>query len=421
MNSPLKYSLKGGALYYAVVVILVLSLFSCGFILLNRLWFHENTLFLKNTVLNDNLDSAAEWLKMQPDVVKPGETKELDIFGDSSIVSIEAESWGLLRLVKSSARWKNHIVKRTTLYSGLTTNQKALYLSDNNKFLSLVGKCVIKGDCSLPALGIRAGEMDGGTFTGKTMIDGKIFQSEKTLPEISQDLLKPWTGYWDKVFGATDSVVGITDMTRHPISTISFSSPTKVIDCGKSACLQDISLSGNILVVAMDTITILPSAHLKDILVFANTILVGNNVKGSFQLFARRHISIGENCTLQYPSFVVCVAKQQPVAKVILGKNSAVNGGILIDSKTDSPLSNRLQMTEGTKLTGTIYVNGEVGFAGQIDGSLYCTQFFIDTPRAYYENFLRDAVIDSQSARAKYGTYVINDAPDQLKFVKLCL
>lgn len=420
MISPLKHTINGGALYYAVVVILVLSLFSSGFILLNRLWFHENSLFIKSTALNDNLDSAAEWLKMQPDVVKLGETKELDIFGDSSIVLVEAESWGLLKLIKSSAQWKNLVVKRTALYSGLTNNQKALYLSDKNKFLSLVGKCVIKGDCSLPALGIRAGEMDGGTFTGKTMIDGKIFQSEKALPEISRDLLKPWTGYWDKVFGATDSVVGITDMTRNPVSSVSFSSPTKVIDCGKSACLQDISLTGNILVVARDTITILPSAHLKDILVFAKTILVADDVKGSFQLFARRHISIGENCTLHYPSFVVCVAKQ-PVAKVILGKNSAVYGGILIDSETINSFSNRLEMKEGTKLSGTVYVNGEVGFNGQIDGSLYCTQFFINTPRAYYENFLKDAVIDSQSARAKYGTYVINDAPDQLKFVKRCL
>lgn len=420
MVHPLKYSLRGGALYYAVVVILVLSLFSAGFILLNRLWFHENTLFLKNTALNDNLDSAAEWLKVQPAIVKPGETKALDIFGDSSMVSVEAKTWGLLRLIKSSARWNNLIIQRTALYAGISNQRQALYLSDNNKFLSLVGKCVIKGDCSLPALGIRAGEMDGGTFIGKTMIDGKIFQSENALPEISKDLLQPWQGYWDKVFNATDSVVSIMDMRQHPVSTASFNSPTTVIDCGKSARLQDVSLSGNILVVAMDTLTILSSAHLKDILVFAKTIIVDNGVKGNFQLFAQQHISIGENCILQYPSFLVCLAKQ-PVAKVTIGKNSTVLGGMLIDSKTDHLLSNRLEMLEGTQLTGTIYVNGEVGFVGQIDGSLYCNQFFIDTPRAFYENFLKDAVINSQSARARYGSFAINGAPDQLKFVKLCL
>jgi hypothetical protein len=415
-----KCRLNGGALYYAIIVILLLSLFSSGFILLNRLWFHENALFLKNTELNDNLDSAAEWLKVQPDIVVSDETKELDIFGDSSIVTLEAEKWGLLRLIKSSARWRNLTIKRTTIYSGINDSQKALYLSDNNKFLSLVGKCEIKGDCSLPALGIRAGEMDGGTFVGKSMIDGKIFQSENALPELSQTLLLPWLGYWDKTFRATDSIVSISDLTRNPVSSVSFASGTMVIDCGRNVCLQNISLSGNIIVVATDTITIVPSAHLQDILIFANTIIVANDVKGAFQLFARSNISIGDNCIMQYPSFAVCFSKQSS-AKITIGINSTVMGGILIDSATDNPISNRLEMKEGNKLIGTVYINGEVGYAGKIDGSLYCSKFYLETPRAYYENFLKDAVIDSQSTPAKFGSFAINDSPDKLKFVKLCL
>jgi hypothetical protein len=420
MIRPLKHKLNGGALYYAIVVILLLSLFSSGFILLNRIWFHENVLFLKNTELNDNLDSASEWLKIQPGLVASGETKELDIFGDSSIVTIEAKKWGLLRLIKSSARWRSLNIRRTTLYSCLNNNRPALYLADNNRFLSLVGKCVITGDCNLPALGIREGEMDGGTFTGKKMIDGKISQSMNTLPELSPGLFKSFSEYWDKSFGATDSIVSISDLTRNPVSLVSFNSNTKVIDCGKNVCLQNISLSGNIIIVASDTITITSSVHLQDILVFANTIIVANDVHGVFQLFARHQISIGENCILRFPSFAVCDTKQT-VAKITLGKNSIVSGGILIDSDTENAGSNRLEMGEGSKLTGTVYVNGEVGFAGQIDGSLYCKKFFIDTPRAYYENFLKDAVIDSKSIPAKFGSFAINDLPDKLKLLKLCL
>ena len=416
----LQNKLNGGALYYAIVVILLLSLFSSGFIMLNRLWFHENALFLKNTELNDNLDSAEEWLKIQPDIVATGETKALDIFGDSSMVTIEAEQWGILRLIKSSARWRSLDIRRTALYSSLNNNQPALYLADNNKFLSLVGKCVITGDCRLPALGIRAGEMDGGTFIGKRMIDGKIYQSENSLPKLSTDLLKSLSGYWDKTYGANDSIVTISDLTRNPVSTISFNSDTKVIECGSNVCLQNISLSGNIIVVASDTITISASAHLQNILIFANTIIVADDVHGVFQLFARRTISIGNNCLLRYPSFAVCLS-QKTAAKIVVGKNSTVSGGIIIDSAADNSGSNRLEMREGNKLTGTVYVNGEVGFAGQIDGSLYCNKFFIDTPRAYYENFLNDAVINSLSIPAKFGSFAIDGSPDKLKLVKLCL
>jgi len=420
MIKPLQHKLNGGALYYAIVVILLLSLFSSGFILLNRLWFHENALFLKNTELNDNLDSATEWLSVQPNLVAPGQTKELDIFGDSSIVTIEAKKWGLLRLIKSSARWRNLVVKRSNLYSEQNNNRTALYLSDNNKFLSLVGKCVITGDCRLPSLGIRAGEMDGGTFIGKRMIDGKIYQSENMLPKLSPDLLNSLSGYWDKTYGVNDSIVSISDLTRNPVSRVSFNSDTKVIDCGRNVRLQNISLSGNIIIVASDTVTISASTHLQDILVFANTIIVANEVHGVFQLFARHNISIGDNCLLRYPSFAVCLA-QRPPAKITIGKNTAVNGGIIIDSVNDNTGSNRLEMTEGNKLTGTVYVKGEVGFAGQIDGNLYCDKFYIDTPRAYYENFLKDAVINSQSAPAKFGSFTIDGSPDKLKHVKLCL
>lgn len=411
---------SGGALYYAIVVLLLLSLVSSGFILLNRLWFQENVLFFQYTALNDRLDSADEWLKIQPGLVEPDETKNLDLYGDSSLVTLEAKSWGLLRLVKSSARWNSLTIQRTTLYSALSNDPRALYLSDKNKFLSLVGKCVINGDCSLPALGIRAGEMDGGTFTGKTMVDGQIFQSEKYLPPLSYNLLQPWRSYWNQQFRPTDSIVGANDLVRHPVSAVSFNSPTKVINYPKSAVLQNIALTGNIIVVAKDTITILPSAQLKDVLVFANTIIVSNDVTGAFQLFARSRLSIGERCMLHYPSFAVCFA-QQNTAKVTIGKNSTVIGGTLIDSKTESLAANRLEMSDGCRLTGTVYVNGEVSFSGRIHGSLYCNGFYLETPRAYYENFLKDAVIDLNSREAGFGSFVVGDMPDELKFVKRCL
>jgi hypothetical protein len=420
MIDLIKTKVKGGALYYAIVVILLLSLFSSGFILLNRLWFHENVLFFKNRELNDNLDSVEEWLKTQPNLVRPGETKEVDLFGDSSFVKVEVDKWGLLRLIKTSASWRSLNIQRTVFYSELKNKTYALYLADQNKFLSLVGKCVITGDCSLPALGIRAGEMDGGTFTGKRMIDGKIYQSESKLPELSPDLLNTWSGYLDKKFRKTDSIVGVNDLNRNPSSRVSFNSATKVIDCGRKVCLQNVNLSGNIIVVASDTILIEASARLQDILVVANTIILPDEFQGSFQLFARNHISIGNHCTLRYPSFAVCLAIHTP-GKITIGKNSIVNGGIIIESADDVKGANRLEMSEGNKLTGTIWVNGEVGFTGQIDGSLYCNKFYIDTPRAFYENFLRDAVINSQSVPAKFGSFTINGSPDKLKQVKLCL
>ena len=418
--NPLEYKLGGGALYYAIIVILLLSLFSSGFILLNRLWFVENALFLKNTELNDNLDSVDQWLRAGPGLVPTGQAKELDLFGDSSLVKVEAQSWGLLRLIKSSARWRSLTIKRNTLYSGINNKGCALYLSDNNKFLSLVGKCQIKGDCCLPALGIRAGEMDGGTFIGTKMIDGTIAKSSNSLPKLSPELLQLWYGYWDAAFRSTDSIVDINSLNRNPDCAVSFNSNTLVIEGESDGYLQNVNLSGNIIVASTGKITISSSARLQDILVFAKTIQVANDVHGSFQLFARDQLIIGDNCRLRYPSFAVCLANQTS-PKMTIGKNSVISGGVLIDSMIDNPMPGRLEMTEGNKITGIVYVNGEVGFAGQIDGGLYCNRFFISTPRGYYENFLKDAVINSESVPARFGSFSIDDSPDQLKLVKLCL
>lgn len=419
MITHLKTEVKGGALYFAIVIILLLSLIASGFILLNRLWFQEDTLFLKNTELNDNLDSAGEWFKIQPKLASPGDTSNIDLYGDSTFVRVEAKRWGLLRMVKTTAKWKNLVMQRKAFYSELKDKSEALYLTDNNKFLSLVGKCLITGDCHLPALGIRAGEMDGGTFTGKRMIDGKIFQSEKTLTPLNRDLISGWESYLDGKFRKTDSIVRLKE-GKDLTSAVSFDSSTEVINGGKNTILQDIALSGNIIVSAVDTVFIEPTAELQDVLVFANTIIVDDKVRGSFQLFARKSISIGKHCTLGYPSYAVCLSKSTP-GTISIGDSSRINGGVLIYSTNEIKGSNRLEMSEGNQLTGTIYVDGEVCFKGRIDGSLCCNKFYLETPRAFYENFLKDAVINSQSVPARFGSYVVDGSPDKLKLVKPCL
>jgi|GEM_PF-1747263 len=420
MKGLFKNQLRGGALYYAVVVTLLLSMIAMGFILLNRLWFREEVLFSKNRTLNDDLDSASELLMAKPGLVNPGETKEIDLYGDSSLVKIEVKKWGLLRLINTSAQWRSLLLQRASLYSELMKKPDALYLSDRNKFLSLVGKCTIKGDCSLPALGIRAGEMDGGTFTGKRMIDGKIYQSGKSLPGLSPDLLRDWSGYLDKKYRKDDSIVKVNILGRNPVIRNSFREETLVLDGGKKLSLQNMDLSGNIIVVAEDTLLIDSSARLQDVLVYAKTIILSDEVKGAFQLYARNNISIGSHCTLRYPSFAVCLARHTP-CKITLGQGSSVIGGILINSEDDVKGANRLEMTEGNKLAGMIYVEGEVCFNGEVYGNMYCNSFYLDTPRAYYENFLKDAVIDSRSVQAKFGSFVTAEGPHQLKFIKQCL
>jgi hypothetical protein len=420
MLNPFKYRIDGGALYFAILVILLLSIFSSGFMLLNRLWFHENTIFTKITQLNDNLDAAELLIKAQPDMAIPGETRDVDIFSDSSVVNIRAEKWGLLRLVKLSTGWRRLTLERTALYAETELNQYSLYLTDNNKFLSLVGRCFLNGDCFLPELGIRAGEIDGETFIGKKLIDGRIYKSGRMLPQLANVLVEPLSRYWDKEYSFTDSVITINELNRNPISSVSFNSSTNVIDCGKNAILQEVSLSGNIVVIATDTLKIASSARLEDIILIAKTIIVGDNVKGTFQLFAKEKIIIGDNCLMRYPSFAVCLSKQMP-AYIVIGKNCSILGGIIIDSDSDNSDSNYLLMSEGDRLTGLVYVNGKVGFSGRVEGSLYCNNFFINTPRAYYENFLKDAVIDSQSVLAKFGSFVLDGKPDKLKMVKLCL
>jgi hypothetical protein len=420
MIMPFRHKIEGGALFLAIFVILILSILSAGFILLNRLWFHENTIFTKMTQLNDHLDAAEIIIREEPDLTVYGETRTIDIFEDSTEINLHTEQWGLLRLVKLSTSWRNLKLDRAVLYAGADNKHCSLYLTDNNKFLSLVGKCFLNGDCYIPASGIRAGEIDGETFLGNKFIEGTIYKSNKKLPSLNKDLIEPFSDYWDNKYRTNDSVININDFIRNPKSSVSFNTCTTVINCGNNIYLQDVSLSGNIILIASDTIRIAPSAKLEDIVLFAKTIIVSANVRGTFQLFAKEKIVVSDNCMLDYPSFAVCFSNYVP-AQIIIGKNSSILGGLIIDSHSENSDKNSLIMSEGVWLTGLVYVNGKVGFAGHIEGSLYCNSFFINTARAYYENFLKDAVIDPQTVPAQFGSFVIDNTPQKLKVVKQCL
>ncbi|WP_153638561.1 hypothetical protein [Prolixibacter sp. NT017] len=413
------YGLKGGALYFAILVLLLLSVLSSFFILLERLWNEEDVQYIKNVELNDRIESAAEWLHADPSLVRPEETKELTLFEDSVFVEIGVRPWGMLRIANYRTQWHRMEKEYTELLAAEDEPSYALYLTDQNKYLSLVGQSSLMGKCQLPHLGIRSGNIRGRTFEGEKLVDGNVSPSDTRLPALSEHFQDFAAAYLNGDFTKQDSVIALSKVERNGLHQFSFHHKTCVINCGGSAYLDNVQLEGNAVVLARDTLVVSPGAQLENTILIARVIRVEDKVTGRFQAFATKEITIGKDCRLNYPSFLVCLNNRTP-GKITFGKKSTVIGGIALNGKNEEHKNNLLFLDEDDHLAGTVYVNGDVHFTGRIDGRLYCNRFVIDTPRAFYENIIVDGIIDNTSTPALFGSFSVSDQPFQLKQVAIC-
>ena len=411
--------LKGGALYFAILVLLLLSVLSSFFILLERLWNEEDVQYIKNVELNDQIDSAAEWLHADPSLVQPGETKELTLFEDSVPVAISVRSWGMLRIANYRTQWHRMVKDYTELLAADDKPTYALYLTDQNKYLSLVGQSSLVGDCKLPHLGIRSGNIRGRTFEGEKLVDGTVSPSDTRLPALSEHFQEFAAAYLNGDFTKQNSVIALSKVERNGLHQFSFHHKTCVINCGGSAYLDNVQLEGNAIVLARDTLIVSSGAKLTNTILIARVIQMEDKVTGRFQAFATKEITVGKDCRLNYPSFLVCL-NNHTIGKISLGKNSTVIGGVVLDGKNEEHKNNLLFLDEDDHLAGTVYVNGDVHFIGRIDGRLYCNRFIIDTPRAFYENIIVDGIIDNTSIPASFGSFSVSNQPFQLKQVAVC-
>ena len=376
------------ALVYALLVMLMISLFSSGLLLMvylnNKVTNLDNQLLYKEQLLSDGMslfleiESTYEYNKEIPYSLYQEEKSNL-IF--------EKKKWGLYDVLIEKTDNKKPVYKNALI--GKIASDKmnlSVYLTDNFKPLVLTGNTLINGNVELPKNGVQQGYLDGKPYENKKLVNGTVAYSTNQLPIIDTDRIM---NMYNLSLDNVEYKIEFDSIEQ------SFTKPTKVILLEEPSTLQNIKMKGNILLLCKHTLRIKNNTHIESCIIVAPNIKVENGTTGTMQLFAKDTLWIGNNVTLNYPS-IVCVNGSSSKSIVHISENTKIYGEIysLYPSQFRTTYAPQLETENNSTIMGFCYVQGNAKLEGVINGTIWTNAFVYNTVQSIYVNYLFNTTID---------------------------
>lgn len=389
--------LKAGALYFAIVIAFFIAVISASLIMLVAHYRNSYLKDIRHQRLLEQLDSGVAYVLSQNSSF--GETT-LDLFGrGTDSLFIQRSLWGIYELAQLTASVQQDTLRQTFLI-GKQQDSLALYLSDEDRPLSISGATRITGNVALPKSGLRQAYAEGKPYNGSQLVyQGKMGDSERTLPALDEEVLKKLL----LGFVATRE----KQLSEINNSKVPFEAPAKLYYVGREAQLENVSLQGKIILWSDSLINIEATAKLTDIIVFAPIIKVASGFRGTCQLFASDSLLISDRVDFAYPSALGVLRTEDSVGQpqLILGNSCNVEGVVFSYEKERSALQTMVALGKDTKIRGEVFCTGLLKLEKDvaINGSVACNRFIMRTQQTLYENFLIDVTFNR---RARSGYYL---------------
>lgn len=391
--------IKGSALQFALLVsgILILLLAS----------------FLTLTYTYSFFNSQSEFIATSIDKANFSFNTNLDfhngISNDSILINhklgntiINKTYWGGFEKNTSKATTKYKSFTKIALRGSLPPkNNTALYISQNNMPLTLVGDSKIIGDAYVSSLGIVPGRISRNQFNGVKLIEGSIYNSNKNLPPLDPN----WKKYIENILSGNLITLNKTQIQNSKTITNSFFNETDYIVSTEKIVL-DQTYIGNLIVKSNSEIIVTPESNIKDAIIIAPKITIQEGFTGNGNFIASKEILVKENVTLTYPSSIVCLNKtsinNEKIAppSVILLKDVRFQGIIIYleDNlkKTEQVVVNNMSnvfIDKNGIVEGNIYCQGQLELYGTIEGQVYTEGFLVNAFGTVYRNYLYNASI----------------------------
>ncbi len=412
---------KAGALYFAIFISFLCGVFAVFLLLSSYLnsKIVNNELYKEKTI--HNVNSAIVLLQGNPEIIEHGRQREIDLFKDGqSPVTVGRKRFGVYDVVFAKAAIRSYIHKKIALTGENMQEgeQTGLYMTDRGKYLSISGDTRLTGTCYLPSLGIRRAYIEGKGFKGDKLVDGTTKKSSKMLPEIDKQLFDCLTGYMEGNYKSTDSVVDFNEIKRGDVYR-SFQLDMLVFNSEEIIEIQNNDISGNISIRSNKGILVKSRAKLQDVILYAPNIYIEPGFSGSIQAYASDTLVVGNNCQLNYPSFVGIINKNVNNCYMRVEKNSNMAGGIIIYQDSKALKEPELYIEESVVIYGQVYCNGIVEHKGTVYGTLYCNGFLLKTPSAFYENHLLDARVDRKNLSGYFtGACLLKNGNKSQRLIK---
>ena len=410
--------IKGGALQFVLFVGSVIAVLLLSFVLVS----YSHNLFQKKTDQTIAVIKAADMALQQSfgHHLRDGESKQVPIYNDFGIGTMVSKNyWGLLELRRVLAKKGQFTFEKLAFVGHSDIERAALYLKDNQRPLVLAGNTKIMGTAHLPERGVKMGNIHGYGYYAQQLIYGKEKRSGLELPKLTGEIQSQLTKLTS--LGHQPKAERIS-LKKNMLYANSFKNPTQVIQ-GDDVVLDEIILTGNIIVWASHKIEVKASSRLQDVLLLAPNVEIDDWSKGNFQVLASKTIKVGRGAVLEYPSILAVktygrdsLFQKSIEPNIYMDSHAQVRGMVLYQDQSDpNRIKPHIKIDENAKVIGEVYSSQNVELKGSVFGSLTTSGFVALENGSIYQNHIYNGQINSEILDRQYAGLVYgNSIPNQV-------
>lgn len=369
--------IKAGVLATVIVVAVLLLIGVMGLI---SLWTADTVLFTRANYMQtqrDNIESAFTLYRNNPEIIL--EADSTIMLYDSlpqSRVKIESRTWGLYEIVSvtnTSSKIHQSRMIGSAEYSDIDCN---FWYRNNRSSLTVTGNTNIHGQLMVPRNGIVYGQMKSIFFNGEKIELSRIGVSKDKIPQ-------PMSSVETSIRRLDELPPG-----EFPLDSVShgfYSQEPLVFDFG-SGQLSDCTFRGNIILKG-DQLYIDASCRLDNIIIMANSVTIGENFRGSLQIFAKDSVVVKPNTALNYPSGIYATRY------VDIADNAEINGYVIVRAKEKNVKHANYKQSRLAKVRGLLYVDGIAQLQGIVNGMAILHEAAYYSSQGYYRDMIFDASV----------------------------
>lgn len=331
---------------------------------------------------------------------------------DIDSVSVRSEEWGLFGIAHARGVHGPARAGRSFLFGAEAAGpfSETLFLSDNNRPLSVSGNTRIEGKVRIPQAGIRRAIVGRENYKGEKTLYGEMEkstgQSCRVSYAASQDAAHILQGISKGMLPPGRDASGLKEMRG------AWTEPTVAFASGSAVDLYEVDLRGHILLAAPE-IRVHPSAKLDHVLLFASRITFLDGFEGRVQAFATDSLVTGTDCHLHYPSVLLLA---HPEGKGLLHlrpgtilEGMAINDPAFIGQPAVKAGGTRID--SAATVYGNVYAIFNLDLQGEVIGHTFTHNFRLQTPGSVYENHLLHARLGRTGLSETYAMGLVQERP----------
>jgi hypothetical protein len=375
--------IKAHSLLYAVYICLLVAVLCAGLLYFAGLYTQLNLMYTSREELYIQNQSYTE-LALANQEEDSGEYNDA-VTGIGA--TYKNRTYGLLHLLEVTTFAKSDTVTAVYLTGDYPETKTCLFLTNQGDPFYYSGNVKLIGEKKIATL--RLEEKYITNAPNSLVSQGNITLSETYFPEIFPEIKELFEEKYPIPFTTQKLEVGK--------DTIYFNSfvkePVHIQLTG--TVLEQITIKGNYILHARDSVYIKNTALLEDVIIRAPKIKVEENFKGNAQLLATQKITIQQGAQLTYPSVLCLYNKTSGKSLIEIQEKAKIYGAVvLVNDSVHQQEEDAVVVKKEALLLGELYCMGKLMVEGKVYGAAYANRVFHKTSVSNYDNCMVDSEID---------------------------